>query len=671
MNASSGRGAADAPISGGTIMADRAARPSSASGVRRLAAAAIAGALLFTAGTAVGGTPTEAADPSVSFSAAGDYGMNVNGDAVLRGMRTSGNDLTLALGDMLGAGGVTGTEQTFCDYVTARVGAGYPFELIAGNHDNGSNGNINDFSACLPNQLPGLVGTYGRQYYVDYPQDDPLVRFVMVSPNMAFNGASAWFYGAGSARYAWTAAAIDGARDAGIPWVVAGMHYQCLSVGMYDCPMGADLADLFVAKRVDLVLTGHEHLYQRTKQLAHGTGCTRLTIGGYQAACVADADSALTKGAGTVFLTVGLGGVQNRTVNQADPEAPYFAALSGQNLESSYGFLSATLTETTMTAHFENAVGPFTDAFTIGAGGEPPNIAPTARGDISCTGLVCRADGSASSDPDGTLASYRWDFGDGTVATTAVADHTYASPGIRTVTLTVTDDDGATHTLTRTLTVADPGAVTVHAADAFDRTLSGSWGTADTGGTWSGNSALSVTGGAGVITSAAGAVPSTTLTAVSAADVDLRTSFVFDKIPVGGTTGTTVSTFVRRTSDGRYWAKIRVAPGGAVYLSLARVSAGGTQTSLASETRITGLTLTAGTPLNLRLTATGASPTQLNARVWTGTTEPAAWQRTATDSTTGFQGSGSLGFEAYTSTSVTNAPVRISVPDLRVIDSTP
>ena len=48
--------------------------------------------------------------------------------------------------------------------VTAGIGAGFPFELLSGNHEsNGENGNINDFSACLPNQLPGLVGTYGRQ----------------------------------------------------------------------------------------------------------------------------------------------------------------------------------------------------------------------------------------------------------------------------------------------------------------------------------------------------------------------------------------------------------------------------------------------------------------------------------------------------------------------------
>ncbi|MCU4672892.1 PKD domain-containing protein [Microbacterium fluvii] len=652
---------------------DRKTRSSARTGLgRRYVAAALAGALLFGAGAIVGLPPSRAADTTVSFSAAGDYGMNVNGDAVLRAMKTSGNDLTLALGDMLGAGGVVGTEGTFCDYVTARVDAGYPFELIAGNHDNGSNGNINDFSACLPNQLPGLIGTYGRQYYVDYPQSDPLVRFIMVSPNMAFNGAAAWSYNAGSARYNWTSAAIDGARSAGIPWVVAGMHYQCLSVGIYDCPMGADLANLFVSKRVDLVLTGHEHIYQRTKQLAHAAGCTTLTIAAYNSACVTDADNALAKGAGTVFLTVGLGGVQNRTINEDDPEAPYFAALSGSDLNSSYGFLSTTLTETTMTAHFENAVGPFTDSFTIGGTTQPPaNVAPVARADAVCTGMSCHFDGRTSSDSDGTVSAYRWTFGDGETATTAEADHVYTTAGTYTAELTVTDDDGDTGRATTTVTVAEPGTATVYAADEFARTLTSGWGTADIGGAWSSVASTSVSGGAGVISVAASTVRSPALPSVSAQDVDVRTAVSFDKIPVGGTTGTTFATYVRRTSDGRYWAKIRVAPGGAVYLTLCRLNAAGAQTIIASETRITGITLTAGTPLNLRFTATGTSPTTLTARVWTGSTEPTTWNRTATDSTAGLQAAGYLGFEANTNGSVTNGPIVLSVPDLRAVDSTP
>ena len=58
--------------------------------------------------------------------------------------------------------------------------------------------------------------------------------------------------------------------------MVAGTHMPCLTIGVYACPAGADVTNLLVSKKVDLVLNGHEHMYQRTKQLALGTGCTAL-----------------------------------------------------------------------------------------------------------------------------------------------------------------------------------------------------------------------------------------------------------------------------------------------------------------------------------------------------------------------------------------------------------
>ena len=72
------------------------------------------------------------------------------------------------------------------------------------------------------------------------------------------------------------------------------------------------------------------------------------------------------------------------------------------------------------------------------------NQAPTAS--VSLQQLSARKvklDASASSDPDGTIASYSWDFGDGSAAATgATVMHTYATDGQYTVTLTVTDDLG-------------------------------------------------------------------------------------------------------------------------------------------------------------------------------------------------------------------------------------
>ncbi|HET9422298.1 MAG TPA: PKD domain-containing protein [Nocardioides sp.] len=71
------------------------------------------------------------------------------------------------------------------------------------------------------------------------------------------------------------------------------------------------------------------------------------------------------------------------------------------------------------------------------------NLAPVPSISASCSGQVCTFDGAASSDADGTVLDYQWDFGDGGAASGAQAEHGYATPGTYTVSLTVTDDDGA------------------------------------------------------------------------------------------------------------------------------------------------------------------------------------------------------------------------------------
>jgi PKD repeat protein len=92
---------------------------------------------------------------------------------------------------------------------------------------------------------------------------------------------------------------------------------------------------------------------------------------------------------------------------------------------------------------------------TFAAASPPPNVAPTAAFTFDCTSLSCTVDATASADSDGAIASYRWDFGDQSSGSGRVAHHTYGDTGSYLVTLTVTDDRGATASVSYAVTVAN------------------------------------------------------------------------------------------------------------------------------------------------------------------------------------------------------------------------
>jgi PKD repeat protein len=90
-----------------------------------------------------------------------------------------------------------------------------------------------------------------------------------------------------------------------------------------------------------------------------------------------------------------------------------------------------------------------------------PNQRPTAAFTTDVTEgsapLEVRFDGGSSSDPDGTIVTWSWAFGDGTTGEGRTTTHTYPDAGSYTPQLTVTDDRGATHTHSGTpITVNSP-----------------------------------------------------------------------------------------------------------------------------------------------------------------------------------------------------------------------
>ncbi|MBA2479261.1 MAG: PKD domain-containing protein [Planctomycetes bacterium] len=96
------------------------------------------------------------------------------------------------------------------------------------------------------------------------------------------------------------------------------------------------------------------------------------------------------------------------------------------------------------------------------SGGTPSNQAPVARGTASpgsgTAPVSVTFDGSNSTDADGTIASFSWNFGDGTSGSGASVNHVYATAGTYAAVLRVTDNLGASSTITLTISVTVPPA---------------------------------------------------------------------------------------------------------------------------------------------------------------------------------------------------------------------
>ncbi|MGD2070829.1 MAG: S8 family serine peptidase [Gemmatimonadota bacterium] len=89
-----------------------------------------------------------------------------------------------------------------------------------------------------------------------------------------------------------------------------------------------------------------------------------------------------------------------------------------------------------------------------GLGGGGSNQPPTAAFTYACDDLSCDFDGTGY-DPDGSIIAYEWTFGDGATGSAATTSHTYATAGTYSVTLTVTDDDGATGSASQDVKVSE------------------------------------------------------------------------------------------------------------------------------------------------------------------------------------------------------------------------
>lgn len=208
-------------------------------------------------------------------------------------------------------------------------------------------------------------------------------------------------------------------------------------------------------------------------------------------------------------------------------------------------------------------------------------------------------------------------------------------------------------------------AATVAARDGFSRTVASGLGTAEAGGAWTVSGSASdfaVSSGAARLRVGRGITRTGYLDAVAVTDVDAAGTFAATTAPTGG--GVYETLVVRRRNGSDYGARVVLSSSGAVSVAIFRDA-----TSLKAA-GVTGWTAPAGTPVRVRVQATGTSPTVLRARTWrVGTAEPTGWQVSASDGTAALQGPGSVGVRSYLSSSATTSPVVSTVDDLVVTDT--
>lgn len=400
----------------------RMRQPAAIRGRTAVAALALCILIAIAAGWAlfhIGGMPGKPVDVSpprwkdesathFTFAASADFGGlgDTDSTALALRARAAGMSFLLALGDL----GNTTNEAGWCSQMKHYV----PEVLIVpGSHDvsQGGGEGISDYVENCPYPLtspavPG-VGTpgYGYEYYFDYPAETPLARFIMISPGLG--GGLSYNYSEESPHTEWLEDAVDNARDQGIPWVVAGAHAQCITIGVRErCTMGQGLFDELVEAKVDLILAGGDHAYERSKQLRQSDSCESVnSTGPADPSCVADGGSQdiYPKGNGTVVVVQGVGGedLTNITVDGSNPQIGYFAQAMGRNANTKgelpgFGSVFYTVTADSVTAKTDfcptGSVGPdghctadrfrvFADRFSISDSdsgpASPPPDAPT------------------------------------------------------------------------------------------------------------------------------------------------------------------------------------------------------------------------------------------------------------------------------------------------------
>lgn len=194
-------------------------------------------------------------------------------------------------------------------------------------------------------------------------------------------------------------------------WKIAVFHHPVYSTGSHgSTPQMQEFIPIFEQGGVDLVLTGHDHVYERTKPMKAG-----------------QAVAAGTQGA-VVYMVVGTGGAGSY---QFQSPMPSYDAVRQTSI---FGFLDLATSGGTLTGKLIDFNGQTRDTFSLNKAVPAPTVQLVAEPQQGAAPLLAHLTATANP-PDAQVA---WDFGDGQTGEGTTAQHTWADPGTYTVTATAT-----------------------------------------------------------------------------------------------------------------------------------------------------------------------------------------------------------------------------------------
>ncbi|WP_426750819.1 metallophosphoesterase [Myxococcus sp. Y35] len=345
---------------------------------------------------------------SVHFITVGDFGTGGSAQRkVTAAMVQRKAELFIALGDNAYADGTEAEIQNNLFVPMEALLAEVPFFAALGNHEYVTNqGQPYLDNLYLPTNNPE-----GSERY--YSFDWGHVHFVALDSNCAVGLASADRC-TRDAQKAWLERDLAGSTQ---PWKIVFFHHPPWSSGEHgsQLSMRRHFGPIMEKYGVDLVLTGHDHNYERSKPM--------------KGDAIAGAGER-----GIPYLVVGGGGATLRDLPGSKPDWSVIRD------NQSYGFLDVTVVDGTLTAQLLGVDGSTVDSFTLEKELPPQEQPPAGEMTLVVEGERGVAPHQAFFRATPTLqdATVTWDFGDGGAAEGEQVEHVFATPGQYTVTATAT-----------------------------------------------------------------------------------------------------------------------------------------------------------------------------------------------------------------------------------------